>query len=61
MLDLDKCSQTLVRLVKALGEEYGPMGVALVAAQLSDPRAVAREIIQSDYPGIFDLKEVPNG
>jgi hypothetical protein len=33
-------AETLLWLLRRLGDEYGPLGVALVAAQLTDPRVL---------------------
>lgn len=40
MVALKETSPLLVRFLTLLGDEWGPLGVALTAAQLSDPLAV---------------------
>jgi len=41
---LDNASPALVEALRALGGEYGPLGVALIAAHLSSPETVAAQL-----------------
>lgn len=40
----EEASEALLEVLRRAGDEWGPLGVALVAARLADPRAVVREL-----------------
>lgn len=44
MVPIEETSHLLITMLRALGDEYGPLGVALAAAQLSDPDAVVQHL-----------------
>lgn len=44
MVPLEETSPFLVRILRLCGDEWGPLGVALCAAQLSDPRVVQERL-----------------
>jgi hypothetical protein len=42
--DGDRFAEGLMRALRRLGDEYGPLGVAIVAATLTDPQVLVRQI-----------------
>ncbi|WP_160051270.1 hypothetical protein [Nocardiopsis sp. FR26] len=50
MPTLPDTEPALVDALNALGDTYGPLGVALAAAHLSDPKVVARRLTNPDEP-----------
>jgi len=48
ILDLAPTDERLLWLLRRAGDEWGPLGVALTASLLSDPQAVARQLIEAD-------------
>lgn len=58
MIGLDEMDPALVRLLRVAGDRWGPLGVALAAAQLTDPAAVVAGLTGD---GDGDAQPIPAG
>lgn len=56
---LDSASPELVNKLTDLGREYGPLGVAMIAAYLSSPETVAAQLGAAAEPGLNP--RIPDG
>jgi hypothetical protein len=48
----DRFAERLVAQLQRLGNEYGPLGVAIAAATLTDPRVLVAQITDTDVRGV---------
>lgn len=55
-MTLDETSPALIEALRRLGDEYGPLGVAEAAAQLTDPAVLIRLLTDPDRGTVLHME-----